>query len=161
MSATLTGTIAFNDGYLEGLILQFWPLTYPQVEAGEIITGGISEATTDEDGEFSIVLARAVYRVEWWHRGVRNRGMFALNTDADLSDILVSDIEEMTLYYFDTPDDLRTSSTTATMVGIGADTNGDPAIFRRNAAETVNDGVNGIVRDDSVAYSRFSGNPIA
>lgn len=158
---TLTGTIAFNDGHPEGLILQFWPLTYPKVEDGDIVSGGISEATTDENGAFSVVLARAVYRVEWWYRGVRNRGIFALNGDANLSDILVSEIEELAPYYFDTPDDLRTSTTTATMVGIGADTNGDPAIFRKNPDETVDDGVNGIVRDDSVAYSRFSGNPIA
>lgn len=159
--STLTGTIEFNAGPLVGLILQFWPLTYPKVESGTIVSGGIVEATTDDDGEFSAVLAHSVYRVEWWYRGVRNRGMFALTGDADLSDILVSDIEEMTVYYFDTPDDLRISTTTATMVGIGADGNGDPAIFRRNVDETANDGVNGIVRNDSVAYSRFSGNPIA
>lgn len=159
--STLTGKIRFNDGYLAGLILQFWPLTYPKIEDGEIISGGISEATTDDEGDFSIVLARAVYRVEWWHHGVRNRGMFALATDSDLSDILVSDIEEMTVYYFDTVEEFRASTTAATMVGIGSDGNGDPAIFRKNSDETVDDGVNGIVRDDSVAYSRFSGNPIA
>lgn len=141
--------------------MQFWPLTYPKVQEGEIISGGISEATTDDDGEFSVVLARAVYRVEWWYRGVRNRGMLALSDDSDLAEILVSDIAELTPYYFDIPDDLRASSTIAMIVGIGADANGDPAIFRRNVDETANDGVNGIVRNDGVAYSRFSGNPIA
>lgn len=159
--STLTGRIKFNASNLAGAVLQFWPLTYPKVEDGDVMSGGIAEATTASDGTFSITLARAVYRVEWWYRGVRNRGMFALTGDADLADILVSDIEEMTVYYFDTPDDLRISTTTATMVGIGEDENGDPAIFRRNVDETANDGVNGIVRNDSVAYSRFSGNPIA
>jgi hypothetical protein len=55
----------------------------------------------------------------------------------------------------------RPSDDGAAMVGIGADGNGDPAIFRKDLTGTVNDGVNGIVRDDGVAYVRFSGNPIA
>ena len=92
--STLTGTLKFNGQNLEGLILQFWPLAYPKVESAEIASGGIAEATTDENGHFSLVLANAVYRVEWWYRGIRNRGMFALSASADLSDVLVSDIEE-------------------------------------------------------------------
>ena len=159
--STLTGKIRFNGAYLSGLILQFWPLTYPKIEAGEIISGGITDAMTDEDGNFSVELADAVYRVEWWHRGVRNRGMLALIESTDLSAVLVSEIEETVPYYFDTVAEFKAATTGATMVGIGADGNGDPAIFRKNADETVDDGVNGIVRNDGVAYSRFSGNPIA
>lgn len=158
--STLTGTIKFNASALAGVILQFWPLTYPKVEDGDILSGGIAEATTGEDGTFTITLARAVYRVEWWHRGIRNRGMFALSADADLSEVLVGSIEETTPYYFDTVTEFEGSTANASMVGIGADGNGDPAIFRKNPDETADDGVNGIVRDDGVAYSRFSGNPI-
>lgn len=159
--STLTGKLKFNDGYIAGQVLQFWPLTYPKIEAGEVISGGISEATTDNDGNFSIELANAVYRVEWWYRGIRNRGMFALTETADLGSILVSEITETVPYYFDTVDEFEASTTGATMVGIGADGNGDPAIFRKDLTGTVDDGVNGIVRDDGVAYVRFSGNPIA
>ena len=159
--STLTGKLKFNDGYIAGLVLQFWPLTYPKIESAEVISGGISEATTDEDGNFSVELANAVYRVEWWYRGIRNRGMFALTDTADLGSILVSEIAETVPYYFDTVAEFEASTTGATMVGIGADGNGDPAIFRKNSAGTVNDGVNGIVRNDGVAYVRFSGNPIA
>ena len=161
MSATLTGTISFGGSSVPGLILEFWPLTYPVADGAVVESGGKAEATTDDDGEFSVELASAVYRVEWWLRGVRNRGMFAITDDSDLANILVGDVAETVPYYFADVPEFEASRTGATMVGIGLDGNGDPAIFRKDTGSTLDDGVNGIVRDDGVGYVRFSGNPLA
>ena len=34
--STLTGKLKFNDSYIAGLVLQFWPLTYPKIEDRKI-----------------------------------------------------------------------------------------------------------------------------
>lgn len=157
--STLTGTIHRQSSAtpLDGVILQFWPLAYPKVDAGEVMSGGIAEVTTDEDGQFTIELTPAVWRIEWWGRGVRNRGMFALTSaGGDLSDLLVSTVGETAPYYFDTVEEFQASTTNAQVVGIGADANGDPAVFRVGGSGA-HDGVNFIVRNDGVVYTRMAG----
>lgn len=157
--STLTGTIHKESAStpMASVILQFTPLAYPLPSAGQVMTGGIYEVTTDENGEFTIELTPAVWRVEWWGRGVKNRGMFALTSaGGDLADLLVSTVGETAPYYFDTVEEFQESTTNAQVVGIGADANGDPAVFRVGGSGT-HDGVNIIVRNDGVVYTRMDG----
>lgn len=162
----LTGTLCTNDATepLVGTVLQIRPVYYPLAPfgGGTVFSGAVFEVTTGEDGAFTIELPANLYRIEWRVREIVNRGFFALTSaGGDLADLLISTIEEAAPYAFSTLAEFRASTTNARLVGVQVDANGDPAIFRAQSGSTVDDGVNGVVRDDGAAYVRFSGNPIA
>lgn len=162
----LTGTISLNatDQPMAGTIIQIRPVYYPLATfgSGRVYSGAVFEVTTGEDGAFTIELPANLYRIEWRVREIVNRGFFALTSaGGDLADLLISTIEEAAPYAFATLAEFRASTTNARLVGVQVDANGDPAIFRAQSGSTVDDGVNGVVRDDGAAYVRFSGNPIA
>lgn len=157
MSATLTGTIYLGDtaSPLASTIVAFRALAYPTIHSTGVFSGLSIETTTNTSGLFTVNLAPAVYRIEWWAPGCRNRALVPMGTaNANLIDLIVAEIGEIASYYFATVAEFQASTTNAALVGIQADANGDPGIWRRGGTGA-HDGVNIIVRTDGVIYSRL------
>jgi len=155
-------TVADNLKKLDTTAATSVPITFelyggPHARTGFVTSRSRVIATTHATtGAFSLTLAEGIYRVRWRISSEFNQffiGVPAGSSTYAFSEIATSTPEEISapaVAYFGTWAGLQASTTKATLLFIGSDSNGDPAWFATGSDDSGLEGVDWVTDSGGV-----------